>query len=67
MLTKLLEIEHKKYPSHGYHRLAGDVFAETEWVFSHNLAHKRGKVTRIIPLFEHLKLLVGKKEEQIPR
>lgn len=41
LLTQMLEAEHKKYPSHGYHRLANDVFSETGWIFSHNLAHKR--------------------------
>ncbi len=40
LLTELLLTEHRKHPSHGYHRLADDVFAETGWVFSHNLAHK---------------------------
>lgn len=40
LLTSLLEQEHKKHPSHGYHRLADDVFEQTGWVFSHNLAHK---------------------------
>lgn len=40
LLTQLLEREHQKYPSYGYHRLADDVFAETGWIFSHNLAHK---------------------------
>ena len=38
-LTRLLQAAHEKYPSHGYHRLAHDVFLETGWVFSHNLAH----------------------------
>ena len=47
LLTKLLEEEHRKYPSHGYHRLAEDVFAETGWVFSHNLAHKCCKAAAI--------------------
>ena len=40
MLTKLLEEQHRKHPSHGYHMLAKAVFKETGWVFSHNLAHK---------------------------
>ncbi len=40
LLTSLLEQEHKKHPSHGYHRLADDVFEKTGWIFSHNLAHK---------------------------
>ena len=47
LLTKLLEKEHKKYPSHGYHRLADDVFTETGWIFSHNLAHKCCKAAGI--------------------
>ena len=40
MLTKLLEDAHKKHPSYGYHRLAREVFDQTGWVFSDNLAHK---------------------------
>ena len=40
LLTKLLFEQHKKHPSHGYHMLAEDVFQETGWIFSHNLAHK---------------------------
>ena len=40
LLTKLLTEQHKKHPSHGYHRLAKAVFEATGWVFSHNLAHK---------------------------
>ena len=40
MLTKLLEEQHKKHPSHGYHKLAIAVFNDTGLVFSHNLAHK---------------------------
>lgn len=40
LLTELIEKAHKEHPSHGYHRLANDVIAETGGVFSHNLAHK---------------------------
>ena len=40
LLTNLLEEAHKLHPSHGYHRLADDVFLETGWVFSHHLAHQ---------------------------
>ena len=40
LLIKLLFEQHKKHPSHGYHMLAEDVFQETGWIFSHNLAHK---------------------------
>ena len=40
LLTDLLTKQHHKHPSHGYHMLAEDVFQETGWVFSHNLAHK---------------------------
>ena len=47
LLTQMLETEHKKYPSHGYHRLADDVFAATGWVFPHNLAHKCCKAAGI--------------------
>ena len=40
LLTQFLTEQHRKHPSHGYHMLAADVFQETGWVFSHNLAHK---------------------------
>ena len=46
-LTRLLRIAHEKHPSHGYHRLAMDVFLETGWVFSHNLVHKCCKAAGI--------------------
>ena len=39
-LTNLLMEAHKKHPSYGYHRLAREVFDQTGWVFSDNLAHK---------------------------
>jgi len=48
LLTKLLREEHKKHPSHGYHRLAEGVFKKTGWVFSHNLAHKCCKQAGIL-------------------
>ena len=47
LLTQLLKAEHTKHPSHGYHRLAHDVFSETGWMFSHNLAHKCCKAAGI--------------------
>ena len=47
LLTELLTEQHRKHPSHGYHMLAEDVFQETGWVFSHNLAHKCCKEARI--------------------
>ena len=47
LLTELIEKAHREHPSHGYHRLANDVFAETGWVFSHNLAHKCCKAAGI--------------------
>ena len=40
LLTELLQDAHKAHPSHGYHRLARDVFYQTGWIFSDNLAHK---------------------------
>ena len=46
-LTRLLQAAHEKHPSHGYHRLAHDVFLKTGWVFSHNLAHKCCKAAGI--------------------
>ena len=39
-LTNLLMEVHKKHPSYGYHRLAREVFDQTGWMFSDNLAHK---------------------------
>ena len=46
-LTELLMAEHKKHPSYGYHRLAYEVFKQTGWIFSHNLAHKCCKYAEI--------------------
>ena len=46
-LTELLMTEHKKHPSYGYHRLAYEVFKQTGWIFSHNLAHKCCKYAEI--------------------
>ena len=46
-LTTLLMEAHKKHPSYGYHRLARDVFDQTGWVFSDNLAHKCCKAAGI--------------------
>ena len=40
LLTELLQKAHETHPSHGYHRLANDVFRETGWMFSHHLAHQ---------------------------
>ena len=40
LLTEMLKEQHKKYPSHGYHQLAADVFDNTGWIFSDHLAHK---------------------------
>ena len=40
LLTQFLREAHKKHPSHGYHRLAKDVFDETGWIFSDHLAHQ---------------------------
>ena len=47
LLTELLQAAHEKHPSHGYHRLADDVFQETGWVFSHHLAHQCCKAAGI--------------------
>ena len=47
LLTELLQKAHEKHPSHGYHRLANDVFQETGWVFSHHLAHQCCKAAGI--------------------
>lgn len=47
LLTELLEKAHINHPSHGYHRLAKDVFQETGWAISHHLAHQCCKVAGI--------------------
>ena len=47
LLTQFLQAAHEKHPSHGYHRLARDVFAETGWVFSDHLAHQCCKAAGI--------------------
>ena len=47
LLTELLQKAHEKHPSHGYHRLADDVFQETGWVFSHHLVHQCCKAAGI--------------------
>ena len=47
LLTQLLQKAHEKHPSHGYHRLADDVFHETGWLFSHRLAHQCCKAAGI--------------------
>ena len=47
ILTELLQKAHEQHPSHGYHRLADDVFHETGWVFSHRLAHQCCKAAGI--------------------
>jgi transposase InsO family protein len=46
-LTRLLKEAHEKHPSHGYHRLADDVFQKTGWIFSHHLAHQCCKAAGI--------------------
>ena len=47
LLTELLSEAHEAHPSHGYHRLARDVFRQTGWIFSDNLAHKCCKAAGI--------------------
>ena len=47
LLTEFLLKAYDKHPSHGYHRLANDVFQETGWVFSHHLAHQCCKAAGI--------------------
>ena len=47
ILTGFLQEAHKKHPSYGYHRLAQEVFDQTGWVFSDNLAHKCCKAAGI--------------------
>ena len=42
MLTELLQEQHMKHLSYGYHRLAVEVFRETGWIFSHNLTKPDG-------------------------
>lgn len=40
LLTTLLQEQHKRFPSYGYHRLASVIRTDTGWLFSDNLAHK---------------------------
>lgn len=47
LLTALLQEQHKKHRSYGYHRLAGEIRDNTGWLFSDNLAHKCCKATSI--------------------
>lgn len=47
LLTQLLHEEHELHPSLGYHRLARNIFHNTGWAFSDNLAHKCCKVAGI--------------------
>ena len=47
LLTQLLHEEHELHPSLGYHRLARNIFHNTGWVFSDNLAHKCCKAAGI--------------------
>ena len=47
LLTQLLQEEHKLHPSLGYHRLARNIFHNTGWIFSDNLAHKCCKAAGI--------------------
>ena len=47
VLTELLHEEHGRHPSLGYHRLARNIFRNTGWVFSDNLAHKCCKAAGI--------------------
>lgn len=47
ILTKLLQEEHEKHPSYGYHRLSAVIRNKTGWIFSDNLAHKCCKFAKI--------------------
>lgn len=47
ILTELLQKAHEQFPSHGYHRLAEDVYHETGWLFSDRLAHQCCKAAGI--------------------
>lgn len=47
LLTYLLQEQHKKHRSYGYHRLAGAIRDNTGWVFTDNLAHKCCKAVGI--------------------
>lgn len=48
LLTLLLQEEHEKHRSYGYHRLAGNIRKNTGWIFSDNLAHKCCKAAGIL-------------------
>ena len=53
ILTALLQEQHQKHPSYGYHRLAINVRRETGWIFSDNLAHKCCKYAGIKSRVRH--------------
>lgn len=53
LLTGLLDEEHNKHPSYGYHRLAVVVRRATGWLFSDNLAHKCCKQAGIKSKVQH--------------
>lgn len=54
-LIELLQIEHKKHPSYGYHRLASVIRKGTGWIFSDNLANKCCKFANIKSKARHYK------------
>ncbi len=47
ILTELLEEQHNRFKSYGYHRLANVIRNNTGWIFSDNLAHKCCKEANI--------------------
>jgi len=52
-LTLLLQQEHKKHRSYGYHRLAAVIKNNTGWAFSDHLAHVCAKTAGIRSAAKH--------------
>lgn len=64
-LTELLVEEHKKHPSHGYHRLSLDILKDTGWSVSHNLVHRCCKYAGIRSLARHHRYISPSTESKI--
>lgn len=64
-LTLLLQQEHKKHKSYGYHRLAVTIKSNTGWVFSDHLAHVCAKLAGIRSAAKHYSYLKTGEENMI--
>lgn len=52
-MSKLIEEEHNKWPSYGYHRLARNIRNKSGWYISDNLVHKCCKYLKIKSKAKH--------------